>query len=100
MLISRQLPRILGFAPAVSGIEEETVMRKSGPEAPSTGTPSVESASRRTLLLSGGWLAGITAILGIQARATTAEASMQSEPLVGSWKQQIQREGLPPALSL
>lgn len=67
----------------------------------SAGESRSGAFSRRSLLGIGGWLAGAAALLGIEAeRARPAAAGAQGEPLEGSWRSEVQREGLPPAVAL
>jgi len=65
------------------------------------GDNKESSLSRRALLKAGGWLTGVRALLGAGAlSAKPASASMQGEPLIGSWLTQVQREGEPPAINM
>lgn len=59
------------------------------------------SFSRRATLKAAGWLAAGAALLGARpSAADAAAATAQGEPLEGSWRSDLTREGLPPAVSL
>src|SRR5213593_4280796 len=66
---------------------------------PQAGTyePREPSLSRRSLLKASGTVAGAAALLAIEGtRPRSADASIQSESLEGSWRADVRRDPLPP----
>ena len=60
-----------------------------------------QSLSRRAALKAGSWFAAAATLLGIKASAAdAAPASAQGEPLEGSWRSDVAREGEPPVVAL
>jgi len=58
--------------------------------------PGTRSFSRRTVLKQGRWLAGAVALVGggrayAREAGTTVQAPRHEEPLVGTWRSDVQR---------